>query len=160
MAWHFRQVCDSPIGFDDNLKSRRVTPAAFCFLNLLAQLEQLVARLYGAGGSQLHSLEVIGVGNHGDAHGGVVGSSDLFQIHLQQQVALLDLVADLDDHLDLLAVHVAAGTDSQNLGDLRLFLGGAGQDQTALGGLFFFDQFDDNTVCKRFDFHKTKSSYI
>ena len=55
---------------------------------------------------------------------------------------------------------IAAGADSDDLSNLRLLLGGARQNQAALGGFFFLDQFDDNTVCKRFDFHKTKSSYI
>ena len=42
---------------------------------------------------------------------------------------------------------------------LRLFLGGTGQDQAALGGLFFFNEFDHNAISKRFDFHDEISSY-
>ena len=41
-----------------------------------------------------------------------------------------------------------------DLSDLGLLFCGAGQDQAAFGGLFFFNQFDNNTVCKRFDFHR------
>ena len=69
-----------------------------------------------------------------------------------------DLVADLDDHLNVLTIHIAAGADCDDLSNLGLLFGGAGQDQAALGGLFFFNQFDDNTVCKRFDFHSEISS--
>ena len=69
-----------------------------------------------------------------------------------------DLVADLDDHLNVLTIHIAAGADSDDLSNLRLFLGGARQDQAALGGFFFLDHFNDNTVCKRFDFHSESSS--
>ena len=69
-----------------------------------------------------------------------------------------DLVADLDDHLNVLTIHIAAGADCDDLGNLGLLLGGAGQDQAALGGFFFLDQLNDNAVCKRVDFHSGSSS--
>ena len=61
--------------------------------NLLADLDQIRARLHGAGGHDLDVLEIIGVRDDGNHHGGVSGSRDFVQIHLQQQIALLDLVA-------------------------------------------------------------------
>ena len=65
------------------------------------------------------------------------------------------LVADLHSHLDFLAVHNAAGADSDDLSHLGLFLSTAGQDQTALGGLLNLNSLNDNTVCKRNDLHSS-----
>ena len=52
--------------------------------NLLADLDQIRARLHGAGGHDLDVLEIIGVRDDGNHHGGVSGSRDFVQIHLQQ----------------------------------------------------------------------------
>src|SRR5699024_2021577 len=46
-----------------------------------------------------------------------------------------DLVARLDGHNDLLAVHHAAGANRDDLGHGGLLLGAGGEDDAALGGL-------------------------
>ena len=52
-----------------------------------------------------------------------------------------DLVALLDvEGLDLAAVIAGAGTDGDDFAFLRLFLGGVGNDDPALGLFFFFDK--------------------
>ena len=84
----------------------------------------------------------------------LAGNLDLGAVVLAGQ----DLISDLDVHLNVLTIHIAAGADCDDLGNLGLLLGGAGQDQAALGGFFFFDQLNDNAVCKRFDFHSGSSS--
>ena len=82
----------------------------------------------------------------------------LFAVHLDLSAGVLageDLVADLDGHLDFLAVHDTAGADSNALCDLRLLYCAAGQDQAALGGLLDFNSLNDNTGCKRNDLHNS-----
>ena len=74
--------------------------------NLLADLDQIRARLHDAGGHDLDVLEIIGVRDDGNHHGGVSGSRDFVQIHLQQQIALLDLVALLDLRAEAVALHL------------------------------------------------------
>ena len=53
-----------------------------------------------------------------------------------------------------------AGANSQNFGDLGLFLGGAGEDQTALGGLLHFNHFNDDFVLQRHEFHICFTSFL
>ena len=82
----------------------------------------------------------------------------LLTVHLDLGAGILageDLVADLNGHLDFLAVHNAAGAYSNDLSHLRLLLGTAGQDQAALSGLLDLNSLDNNTVCKRNDLHSS-----
>ena len=58
----------------------------------------------------------------------------------------IDLLANLDVHLFLVAVHDAARTYCNDLGDLRFFLCSSGKDDTALGGLFSFYHFQYDSV--------------
>ena len=86
----------------------------------------------------------------------------LLAVHLDFGAGILagqNFIANLDDHLNFLAVHKAAGANSDNFGHLGLFFGGAGQNQAALGSLFFFGEFDHNAISERFDFHGERSSY-
>ena len=62
-------------------------------------------------------------------------------------------IADLYGHRDLVSVYDATGTYGNDLCYLRLFLGGTGENQPRLGGLFHLYCFYDNSVSKRFDRH-------
>ena len=64
-----------------------------------------------------------------------------------------DSVADLDVHLNFLAVNESAGTYGNYLGNLGLLLCGSGEDNAAARSFFNLDRLDNNSVCKRFDFH-------
>lgn len=102
--------------------------------NLLADLDQIRARLHDAGGHDLDVLEIIGVRDDGNHHGGVSGSRDFVQIHLQQQIALLDLVALLDLRAEAVALHL----DGVNADMDQHLNTGSGQDAqrvAAVGGL-------------------------
>src|SRR3954451_17173957 len=86
-------------------------------------------------------------------------------LHDQELVAVeLDLgagplaeqhpVADLDAHRNQVALLVAgARADRQDLALHRLFLGGVGYDQTALGLLLFLDAADHHAVVQRSKLH-------
>ncbi len=50
-----------------------------------------------------------------------------------------DFVADLQEHRDFDTFYHTAGTNCDDLRDLRLLLGGSRQQDTTLGGLFRFD---------------------
>ena len=63
-------------------------------------------------------------------------------------------------HLDFLAIHIAAGADSENNRHLRLLLRGAGQNQTRLGGFLGFNILDDNAVTQRLHGHSVISSLL
>ena len=64
-----------------------------------------------------------------------------------------DLVADLHGHGDFLAVYHDAGAHGDDFGHRGLFLGAAGEDDAARGGLLGLDHFQDDTVSKRCEFH-------
>ena len=62
-----------------------------------------------------------------------------------------DSVADLDVHLNFLAVNESAGTHCNDLSDLGLLLCGSGEDNAAARSFFNLDRLDNNSVCKRFN---------
>ena len=51
--------------------------------------------------------------------------------------------------VDLAAVVAGAGADGDDFAFLRLFLGGVGDDDPALGLGFFFDALDEHAVAER-----------
>lgn len=55
-----------------------------CLAGLLADFQQIGARLHRAGGHQFHVRKVVGVGDDGDDHGRMARRGDLAKVHLQQ----------------------------------------------------------------------------
>src|SRR5215203_4324007 len=111
------------------------------------------------------SLVVLLSGGLGLGGALVEHAHDVAFLHDQQLVAVeLDLgagplaeqhaVADLDAHRRQLALLVASTrADRQDLALHRLFLGGVGDDQPALGLLLFLDALDDHPVVQRTELH-------
>ena len=62
----------------------------------------------------------------------------------QDAVAVLDV-----QRMDLAALVAGAGADGDDFAFLRLFLGGVGNDDPALGLLFFLDAPDEDAIAKR-----------
>ena len=125
-----QQVCG---GESLTQKGDALTSVLFCYLNLLADLDEVCARLDIAGGHDLDCLEVIGVGHDRDDHGRVTGSCDLAQIHLQQQIALLYLIADLDLRAEAVTLHLN-GIHADMDQDLNTAVSHNAQRMAAVGG--------------------------
>ena len=100
---HLQQVCG---GESLAQKEDALTSVLFCYQNLLADLDEIRARLNCTGGDDLDVLVIIRVRHDRDDNGGVAGGCDLRQIHLQQQVALLDFIANLDLRAEAIALHL------------------------------------------------------
>lgn len=63
------------------------------------------------------------------------------------------LVADFDGHLDFLPVYEPAGSYRDHLSHLRFFLCRSGKNYPGLCGFFCFNEFNNNSVCKRSERH-------
>ena len=63
------------------------------------------------------------------------------------------LVAGLNGHHNVVAVHHTAGADGNHFGNGGLFLCAGGQDDAALGGLLGLDHLEDDAIGKRCEFH-------
>src|SRR5213080_1034857 len=78
---------------------------------------------------------------------------EILLVHLELGARVLgieDLLALFDvDMLALPVVEDAAGTDGQDLALLGLLLGGVGQDDATLGGLFARGRLDDHAITER-----------
>ena len=93
--------------------------------------------------------------------GGLQHAEDVAFLHDQKVFAIdlhlgarpfaeQDAIAGLHvEGMDLTAFIAGAGAGRDDLAFLRLFLGGIGNDDAALGFCFFFDAFDENAIAKR-----------
>ncbi len=62
-------------------------------------------------------------------------------------------------HGDFFAVHHAAGANGQNFGYHGLFLGAAGEDDAALGGLLRLNALEYDSVQQGFEIHNIASYF-